>query len=109
MLNIEFLLKTKQNLSEQNRSTKTYRDRPIQLAHYCYTSQILMHNLGYTAYETNILNTRILESWNYQNSRIGKYTYSLLTATALEYFREIVITSQEKQYRSLQSQIATQL
>ena len=36
----DFLYKAKPNLSEQSRFTKTYRDRPIQIAHYCYKSQI---------------------------------------------------------------------
>ena len=54
-----FLLKTKRNLSEQNRSTKTYRNRPIQIALCGYTSQIQLHNPGRNAYETNIPNTKI--------------------------------------------------
>ena len=72
-----FPLKTKRNHSEKNRSTKTYRDRPIQIALYVYTSQIQMHDLGQTAYETNIPNTRIsriLELSEYYYG-IGKNIY----------------------------------
>ena len=54
-----FQLKTKRNFSEQNRSAKAYRDRPIQIALYGCTSQIQMHNLGQTAYKSNIPNTKI--------------------------------------------------
>ena len=74
-----FLLKTKQNLSEQNRSTKTYRDRPIQIALYlrlqkpntdahCSTSAKLPSKLISRKLE-------LVKSWNYQNTRIGKNTY----------------------------------
>ena len=54
-------IETQPTLTEQNRSTKTSYDCPILVATTAYTSQPQIHNLGKTAYKTNIKIIPLLE------------------------------------------------
>ena len=64
--------KQKQILPEHNRSAKTFSDRPIQIAHYGYTSQTQIHILRKLPTKLISRTLELLESWKYWNIKMNK-------------------------------------
>ena len=96
-------MKNKPTLTELNRSTKTYRNRPIIIANTNgYTSQPQICKLDKTAYETDILNyptLRILEwmkiKWHtylYYRQKLSNIPEKSLNVT-IEKVYELTITN----------------